>query len=75
MENEMYLQRKYYTEKLISQIGMNVKGARQADNEIEKKINIHNALSLWIYGESTWLLSRKQANGIFKQIMNTIKKD
>ena len=68
MESEMYLIRMDYKRKLISQIGINIKAARQTDNEEEKRINIHYALSLWIYGESTKLLSRKQAKGIYKQI-------
>ena len=68
MESEMDLIRMDYKRKLISQIGVNIKGARQTDNEEEKRIKIHYALSLWIYGVSTNLLNRKQAKGINKQI-------
>ena len=69
MESEMDLIRMDYKRKLISQIGVNIKAVRQTDDIELKRIYTHYAVSLWIYGESTKLLSSKQANGIYKQIV------
>ena len=74
MESEMDLIRMDYKRKLISQIGINIKAARQTDNEEEKRIKRYYALSLWIYGVSTKLLNRKQAKGINKQISELYQK-
>ena len=63
---------KYYKRKLISQIGINIKAARQTDDIEVKRIYTHYAVSLWIYGKSTQLLSSKEENGIYKQIVKAI---
>lgn len=72
MESEMDLIRMDYKKKLISQIGINIKAARQTDDIEVKRIYTHYAVSLWIYGKSTKLLSSKEENGIYKQIVKAI---
>lgn len=72
MESEMDLIRMDYKRKLISQIGINIKAARQTDDIEVKRIYTHYAVSLWIYGKSTQLLNSKEENGIYKQIVKAI---
>ncbi len=67
MENRLY-----YKEKLIVQIGEEIKLTRKANNDYEEQAHRHFAFSLWAYGSSTWLLDEKESRGIYKQIMNTI---
>ncbi len=71
MESEMDLIRMDYKRKLISQIGINIKAARQTDDIELKRIYTHFAVSLWLYGKTTRLLNSKEENGIYKQIVKT----
>lgn len=69
MENQLDLLRMDYKEKIIRQIGRNIKAARETDNEYEKNMYRHFALALWGFASMTDLLNCKQSDGIRRQIL------
>lgn len=73
MKSEKDLTRMDYKKKLIRSIGWEIKAGRKETYSQNKWTHHTSAMAIWAYGVYTNLLNNKEANGIYRQILDFSK--